>query len=87
MFVCGDANDDNGSLGLDNFAFINNGNVIITADMDDATLQIVDVMGHVIVSRKGDVSGNVSTSEMPASVYVLRLIKGNDVKTQKIVID
>ena len=87
VFVCGDANDDNGSLGLDNFAFINNGNVIITADMDDATLQIVDVMGHVIVSRKGDVSGNVSTSGMPAGVYVLRLIKGNDVMTQKIVID
>jgi hypothetical protein len=33
-----------------------------------------------------DVARNVSTSGMPAGVYVLRLINGNDVKTQKIVV-
>ena len=68
------------------FAFINNGNIIITDNVDGATLQVIDVMGRVIVSREGDVSGNVSTNGMAPGVYVLRLINGNSVKTQKIVV-
>jgi hypothetical protein len=44
------------------------------------------MMGRVIVSREGDVSGNVSTNGMTAGVYVLRLINGENVKTQKIMI-
>ena len=76
--VCEDANGDNA------FAFINNGNIIITEDMDDATLQVVDVMGRIIVSR--DAARHVSTRGMTAGVYVLRLIQGNDIRTQKIVI-
>ena len=81
VFVCGDSNDDNKT-----FAFISNGNIIITADVEGATLQVIDVMGRVIVSREGDVSGNVSTSGMAAGTYILRLISGNSVMTQKIVI-
>jgi hypothetical protein len=81
VFVCGDANGDNG-----NFAFINNGNIIITEDMDDATLQVVDVMGHIIVSHDGR-TRCVPTGGMTPGVYVLRLIRGNDVRTQKIVIE
>ena len=81
VFVCGDANDDN-----ETFAFINNGNIIITADVEGATLQVIDVTGRVIVSREGDVSRNVSTSGMTSGVYVLRLINGDNVMTQKIVV-
>ena len=80
------SNNDGPSTGSGAFAFINNGNIIITADVEDATLQVIDVMGRVIVSREGDVSGNVSTNGMAPGVYVLRLINGNDVMTQKIVI-
>ena len=78
--VCEDANGDNGT-----FAFINNGNIIVTGAEDDAVLQIVDVLGHVIVST--DVARNVSTNGMTPGVYVLRLIQGEKVKTQKMVID
>ena len=78
--VCGDADGDNGT-----FAFINNGNIIVTGAEDDAVLQIVDVLGHVIVST--DVARNVSTNGMTPGVYVLRLIQGEKVKTQKMVID
>jgi hypothetical protein len=42
-------------------------------------------MGRVI--RSTDVARNVSTSGLPAGVYVLRLIDGKDVKIQKIVIE
>ena len=87
MFACEDANGDNGSLtGSETFAFINNGNIIIPNASANAVLQVVDVMGRVVVSRKGDAMNRVSTSGMTAGVYVLRLIEGKDVKTQKIVV-
>ena len=79
--ICGDANGDN-----ETFAFINNGNIIITEDMADATLQVVDVMGHIIVSYDGR-TRCVPTGGMTPGVYVLRLLRGNDVRTQKIVIE
>ena len=80
--VCGDADGDNGT-----FAFISNGNIIVTGAEADAVLQIVDVTGRVLVSRKGDAMNRISTNGMTPGVYVLRLIHSNDVKTQKIVID
>ena len=78
--VCGDADGDD-----ENFAFISNGNIVIIGADAHATLQIVDVLGHVLVSKDG--VHTVSTSGMVKGVYVLRLINGNDVKTQKIIID
>ena len=81
------ANDENNaSTGSASFAFINNGNIIITDNVDGATLQVIDMTGRVIVSREGNISGNVSTNGMTQGVYILRLINGNSVKTQKIVV-
>ena len=81
--ICGDANGDNDG---DNapFAFISNGNIVITADTQNVTLQIVDAMGRMVVCSDG--VHTVSTNGMTAGVYVLRLIDGDNVKTQKIVI-
>ena len=67
------------------FAYYANDEIRIVADACDASLQVVDVTGRVIVST--DVARNVSTSGMPAGVYVLRLINGDNVRTQKIVIE
>jgi hypothetical protein len=74
--ICEDANGDNA------FAFINNGNIIVNGE---GTLQVIDMMGRVIVSRDG--AYTFSTTEMTPGVYVLRLINGDDVKTQKVVIE
>ena len=41
--------------------------------------------GRIVLS--GDAINRVSTSGMTPGVYVLRLINGNDVKTQKMVIN
>lgn len=78
--ICGDANGDN-----ETFAFISNGNIIVTGDITGATLQVIDVMGRVLVCR--DAKSCISTNGMAPGVYVLRLINGDDVKTQNIVID
>ncbi len=80
--ICEDADVDNEA-----FAYIDaSGNIIINdgPSTGSGTFQIMDVMGRVI--RCTDVARNVSTNGMPAGVYVLRLINGSDVKTQKIVI-
>lgn len=80
------ANDENGaSTDSAAFAFVSDGNIIVPNASSEATLQIVDVTGRVIVSRGGHIQC-VSTSGMTAGVYVLRLIDGNDIKTQKIVL-
>ena len=77
--ICEDADGDN-----ETFAFISNGNIIITGDVNGATLQVIDVMGRVIVCR--DAARHVSTNGMTPGVYVLRLINGDNVRTQKIVV-
>ena len=67
------------------FAYISNGEIVLTDATADATLQIVDVTGRVVVSVGGH-TRCVPTAGMTPGVYVLRLINGNDVKTQKMVI-
>ena len=76
------ADDDNDAP----FAYINNGNIVITTDVDDATLQVMDMTGRVIVSHDGH-TRYIPTTGMPAGVYVLRLIDGDSVRTQKMVIE
>ena len=80
----GDADGDDAP-----FAFVSNGNIVFTGMGGDAfnasPLQIVDVQGRIIVCRDA-VPASLSTAGMASGVYVLRLITGNDVKTQKIVI-
>ncbi len=79
--VSGDADGDDDAP----FAFISNGSIIVSDANADATLQIVDMAGHIIVSA--DVARNISTNGMAQGVYVLRLIKGDEVKTQRIVVE
>ena len=69
----------------DNFAFISNGDIIITEG--DGTLQIFDILGKNIFTREiTTVNCQLPTANLTPGVYLLRLIKGKDVKTQKIVI-
>ena len=75
-----DADDDNV-----HFAYYADGEIRLVETCHDASLQVVDMMGRVVLA--GDAMNRVSTSGMTAGVYVLRLINGNDVKTQKIVIE
>ncbi|MBR7023907.1 MAG: T9SS type A sorting domain-containing protein, partial [Bacteroidales bacterium] len=76
---------NNASVGSTSFAYISNGNIVVTNASANAMLQIVDVMGRVIVSVGGH-TRCITTSGIPAGVYVLRLVSGDDVKVQKIII-
>jgi len=77
--ICEDANDDN-----ETFAFIHNGKIILTADACDASLQVIDQLGRILVS--GDAKHCISTAGMTPGVYVLCLIQDDKVRIQKIII-
>ena len=79
VFVCGDADGDNNT-----FAFYSNGNWVISNE-GEATLQVMDVNGRVLSSET--INGSVGKAiHGAAGVYVIRLINGENVKVQKIVV-
>ena len=68
----------------DNFAFFTNGSFVINNE-GEATLQVIDINGRILksVSINGCTNVNVNAA---AGVYMLRLVNGNDVKVQKVVV-
>ena len=81
VFVCEGSNNSNEA-----FAFIDaSGNIVINGIVNPATLKIVDVTGRIIRICT-DIMRNVTINGIPAGVYVLQLIDGDNVKVQKIVI-
>ena len=66
------------------FAFNHNGNWIILNE-GRATLQVIDLNGRILSSKQID--GSVQTSiHQPAGLYIFRLVNGNDVKIQKVIV-
>jgi hypothetical protein len=65
----------------EDFAFISNGDLIVNGK---GVVQVIDLLGHILVTDEA--SRRISTEGLTAGVYVLRLINGENVKTQKIVI-
>ena len=74
VFQANDAEDED-------FAFISNGQLIVNGK---GMIQIVDLLGHVLLTRNTD--ERVGTEGLGAGVYVIRLINGENVRTQKIVV-
>ncbi len=68
----------------ENFAFFTNDNWIISND-GEAVLQVIDLNGRVLSSEEIHGSLSKHISAVPG-IYMLRLIKGDDVKVQKIVV-
>lgn len=67
----------------EHFAFINNGQIIINGS---GTLQVIDMLGRQLFSRELYSDFSLQSSDFNAGIYVLRLINGENVKTQKIVV-
>jgi len=69
------------------FGFINaNGKFCIFGIEGEATVQVFDVLGHMLSSETFNGSYERKINGAPG-VYMVRLINGNDVKTQKIVVE
>ena len=82
VFVANEDGPSTGSGTDGTFAYFNNGNIIVN---EEGSLQIVDMTGRVVMY--GDTKHCISTANMTAGVYVLRLINGEKVQTQKIIIE
>jgi hypothetical protein len=80
VFATGSSIDD------DDFSFINsNGNFSIFGIEGEANLQVLDVMGRVLSTETFSNSIEKRLNVAPG-VYFIRLVNGEDVKTQKIVV-
>ena len=77
VFAAGNSNDDN-------FAFYSNGSFVINNE-GNATLQVIDVNGRILKSESINGCANVNVNAAQG-IYMLRLVNGNDVKVQKVVV-
>ena len=69
----------------DNFGFVSDGNLMILGIEGEATVQVIDVTGRVLSSET--FSGSYNKAIKAANgVYMIRLIQGENVRTQKIVV-
>ena len=78
VFATGNNSND------DTFAFYSSGNWVINNE-GEATLQVVDVTGRIVSSEAINGCANININAANG-VYMLRLVNGNNVKTQKIVV-
>ena len=67
----------------DDFAFFSNGSFVINNE-GQATLQVVDVTGHIVKSETINGCANVKV-DAATGIYMLRLVNGENVKVQKVV--
>ena len=77
--------NDGPSTGSGTFAFMDaDGNIIVNGK---GTLQVIDALGRQVFSKElSTINYQLSTANYLPGVYVLRLINGDSVRTQKIVI-
>ena len=68
----------------DSFAFFSNGSFVINNE-GNATLQVMDVTGRMISSENINGCANVNVNAAPG-VYMIRLVNGENVKVQKVVV-
>lgn len=74
------------SVDRETFAFINGmGNLTVFGIEGEATLQVIDVLGHVLSCET--FSGNYERKlDVVPGVYTIRLINGSDIKIQKVIV-
>lgn len=66
-------------------AIVSHGQLMVFNPDGESVLQIMDMMGRLVYS--GIAEGNLPVDKFASGVYVLRQLKGSEVKTQKIVIE
>lgn len=69
----------------DTFAYFN-GNEWVISNMGKATLQVVDMTGRILSSETINGCATISTDNLSAGIYMMRLVNGNNVKVQKVVV-
>ena len=82
VFKAGTSIEENAST--NSFAYFN-GSAWVISNTGDATLQVIDMMGRVLSSEQ--ISGNTAVNiNETAGIYMLRLVNGENVMVQKVVV-
>lgn len=68
------------------FAYLNNGEIIISDIEGSGNVKIYDVMGRLVIARNEYGSAIISTESLTNGLYIINLIDGDGIKTQKIAI-
>lgn len=76
--------EENASTDSETFAYFNGSEWVINNN-GNATLQVIDMMGRVLSSETLNGNANVNINQ-PAGIYMLRLVNGENVKVQKVVV-
>ena len=66
------------------FAYVSDGNIVVNGA---GTIQVVDVTGRQLFSREINSAFRIPNSAFPSGVYLLRLVNGESVRVQKIVLN
>lgn len=78
------AKQDGNAVENEHFAFVSNDEIIINGE---GTIQIVDILGRPMLTKDlSTLNSKLSTLNFTPGIYVLRLINGNEIKNQKIII-
>jgi hypothetical protein len=78
VFATGDNSNE------DNFAYFSNGSFVINNE-GNATLQVIDITGRIVKCESVNGCANVNVNAAPG-VYMLRLVNGDNVMVQKVVV-
>ena len=68
------------------FAYLNNGEIIISDIEGSGDVKIYDVMGRLVIAENANGSAKISTESLTNGLYIINLIDGDGIKTQKIAI-
>jgi hypothetical protein len=82
VFSANNVNDDTTS---ETFAYFN-GSEWSISNTGRATLQVVDVLGRIVSSESVNGNTTLSTTNLKDGVYMFRLVNGENVKVQKVVV-
>ena len=77
VFATGNSTDDT-------FAFYSNGSFVINNE-GNATLQVIDINGRILKSESINGCANINVNAA-SGVYMIRLVNGDNVKVQKVVV-
>ena len=86
LFVNNNNDDDDTESTNQIFAYINNGEIIISDIEGSGDVKIYDVMGRLVIAENANGSAKISTESFTNGIYIINLIDGDGIKTQKIAI-
>jgi hypothetical protein len=86
-FVIKFAEETETATSTENFAYINNGEIIIDSIEGKGVVKIYDMLGRPMSEYGVSESARISTSAFADGIYIIQMSDDNGVKVQKVVID